>query len=64
MGNETKCFICKGDTVGYISGRTHSPPIGDYKIYLCDSCKTGIGDYREALRNEVIRQASGCKERG
>jgi hypothetical protein len=55
-----KCFICKQETDDCIAGKTHTPPIGQYSIPLCGSCKELLPDYREKLREEVIRQAGGA----
>jgi len=52
------CFICGQKTDKSIAGKTHTPPIGPYEIPLCDTCKPMMGDYREKLRAEVIRQVT------
>jgi hypothetical protein len=50
------CFICGKETEDSLEGRTHMPPVGNYKIPLCSSCKENMGEHREKLREEVIRQ--------
>ena len=52
------CFICGKETEKTLEGRTHTPPIGNYKIALCDGCKQNMGEHREELRAEVVRQVS------
>ncbi len=53
-----KCFVCKTETDKTIAGKTHMAPIGSYEIPLCDGCKSHMGEHREALRAEVIRQVT------
>lgn len=62
MGSKGPCFICEKETVEYIAGKTHVKPIGDYRIQLCDSCKSSMGDNREKLREEVLRQVAEAQE--
>ncbi len=50
------CFLCDKETDKALEGRTHTPPIGNYKIPLCDECKPLMGQHRDELREEVIRQ--------